>query len=156
MPTKTASRRTKRAETKRAETKRVQGETEDQAWERTQRERAEAARDTGVKENERRVKMTPQEIAIDNAKKVRDAEAENQRWEALTQEERNAELDDPKSEHYEPLPPWQHRVGAKVIDARMQRIDLIYTDGTTPMGGERAEALEFLLDYMSSEAEAKT
>ena len=126
--------------------------TEDQQWEQDQRERAEKKRDEVAAEQDRRTAMSPQEREIDDRKKAADAQKEAERWNALSQEEKNAEMDDESSPNYDPLPPWQHRVGiGKVIDARMQRFDLIYTDGTLPSGGDRQEALRFCLEYMTSD-----
>lgn len=160
MATKTADKDTRdttstgaKSDTKTAKVDRSDM-TVDQQYEGEQRERAEQRRDLTIADQERRVGLTPQELAIDDAKRLRDAEGESRRWDALSQTEKNAELDDPKSDHYEPLPPWQTRLeSGKVFDARMNAqafAHLLNTDGTTPGAGERQEAMRFLLDYMTS------
>lgn len=164
MATKTAEKdaksdRTERAErSEKTETKESKTDranmTADQVWTADQTKRAEERRDFAISEQERRAKLTPQELVIDDAKRQREAEAESRRWDALSQEEKNKELDDPKSAYYEPLPPWQTRLpSGKVFDARMNAQvfqHLLNTDGTTPTAGERQIAFEFLVEYMTS------
>jgi hypothetical protein len=143
MPTKTKTRR-------RAKDGEKAAETEEQVWERTQRERAEAARDAADKNRIRRAKMSADELREDDAKIAADGAAQARKFDAMTQEERNEFLDE-----NEPLPPWQHRLSTgRIVDAREQRpIQLTATDGRVLTGGESQEAREFYLEYVTGETD---
>jgi hypothetical protein len=132
-------------------------ETAEQKWDREARERAESKARDNEKEQVRRAGMTPEELRADDAKKAAVNQAEAARWNGLTQDERNKELDDPKSAHAELLPPWQKRLpSGKVVDAREQRpIHLYATNGTSLDAGDRQEAMDFYLKYVSGESEPK-
>ena len=127
-------------------------ESPDQLWERTQRERAEGARDKANKEAARRAGMTTEQILQDDRKKAQEGQVEADRWNALSQEEQNKELADPKSAHYEPLPPWQYRLAdGRIFDARAQpHLDLLATNGTVISGDAAKEATEFYVAFLET------
>jgi hypothetical protein len=130
-------------------------ETDEQRWEREQRDAAQERAERGQSLQLRRAGMTPQELAVEDAKTQQEATAEAARFNALTQEERNKELDDPKSPYYEPLPPWQLRLSdGRIFDAREQRPITFYaTDGRALSSGDARGAREFYFEYVTGKDE---
>lgn len=127
-------------------------ETDEAKWERDEAERAAKAKEAAAKEQDRRAKLSTDELRADDRKKEVEGEKERARIADLTPAERNAELD--KSE---PLPPWQKRLSnGKVFDARTQpRIVLVASDGTAIEGADRDEARAFFFEYLTEQAKSK-
>jgi hypothetical protein len=135
----------------------VTEESQEQQWDRSQKERAAAARKKHNEALDARAAMTPQELAQDDRKRQREAERNGEEFNAMTQEEKNKALDDPESPHYEALPPWSKRLPTgKIFDAREQRVLQLYaTNGTSLEGDDVAVARKFYFEYVTATAPKK-